>query len=479
MTRKALNRKNLLDLGAETLADLLLDAVKGDAARQRQVRMALAADQGAQAAASDMRKRFASLRRARSFLSGQAQRRLAKELAAMTAVIETQIAPEAPDTAFDLLWSLLQLAPGLHERTDDSNGTIGGVMDDAMEAIERLAPRLSQDPVALADTVFDALQDNGYGEYDGAVPALAAALTETGLEHLKTRATEASKAPLTEADLARYDFIPDAGRRAELARDSRDRSAKMILQDVADLQGDVDSWLARYTAEQLTFHTIAPDAAARLLAAGRADEALRLIETAMASERQEKRWFDTPEMDAAHFACLAALGRDDDLRAALWARFERWLCADALRRYLRVLPDFEDEEALHLARSRVLAFPSVVTALEFCLTWPDPALAAKLVLSRSGDLDGNTYEILAPAAEALAPEHPLAAVLLWRAMIDFALDHARVKRYGHAARHLGACAAVDAAIPDYQGHPDHAAYLRSLREGHGRKQAFWNRVGTG
>ncbi len=80
MAGKSLNKKNLTALGAETLAELLLEVVKGDAARQRQVRMALSSEQSPKEAAADIRKRVAQIRRARSWISGRAQRMLAKEL---------------------------------------------------------------------------------------------------------------------------------------------------------------------------------------------------------------------------------------------------------------------------------------------------------------------------------------------------------------------------------------------------------------
>ena len=354
MARKTLNRNNLVDLGADRLAELLLQAVEGDAARQRRVRMALAEGQSAQDTAAEIRKRFASIRRARSFLSSRGQQTLVRELADLIGVIEARVAPRAPDLAFDLLWSLLHLAPSIHARTDDSQGRIGEVMRAAMEAIERLAPALSQDPAALADTLFDALRDirdNGHGQVDGAVHALAAALGPTGLDHLKVRAESALAAPLTEADLERYAFIPEPQRRAEAAARSRDQTLSTILKDVADLQGDVDAWLARYTPEQLTFHTIAPSAAHRLLAAGRAGEALRIVEGALTRAQGSPSWVDTPDLDDAHFACLEALGREAALRRALWARFERRLCPDALRRYLARLPDFEDVEAEEAAKA--------------------------------------------------------------------------------------------------------------------------------
>ena len=122
MAGKALNKKNLLDLGADTLADLLLEAVKGDAARQRRVRMALSADLGPEALKADVRKRFAAIRRGRSYISRKAQRTLAKELTDLGQIIDQRITPEDADAAFELYWTLLHLGEGIHERTDDSQG---------------------------------------------------------------------------------------------------------------------------------------------------------------------------------------------------------------------------------------------------------------------------------------------------------------------------------------------------------------------
>ncbi|MDT0684199.1 hypothetical protein RM543_16055 [Roseicyclus sp. F158] len=395
MARKALNKPNLVELGADTLADLLLETVKGDAARQRRVRMVLSADQGLETIRADVLKRFSSIRRGRSFLSRQAQKKLAQELSDLTQLIETRIAPDAPDAAFDLLWTQLHLAAGIHERTDDSWGTIGDVMGDAMAAIDQLAPRLSKAPEALAEDVFEAVSEDGYGAFDDAVPALAEALGAAGLARLRTLAEAARDAPLTEPDHARHVFIRDDNTRAERALVGRNLTANMILRDVADAEGDVDSWLAQHTAEQLTYTTIAPSAATRLVEAGRPEEALRLVE-AVRPRDSSNPWDDTPELDEARFACLEALGRTDDLRAALWHRFERHLCPDALRRHLSLLPDFEDIEAEEAARRLVLGHEPIERALVYCLQAPDLPLAAGLIDARSDEIDGDAYEILTP-----------------------------------------------------------------------------------
>jgi len=477
MAGKALNKKNLEALGAEVLAELLMDAVKGDAARQRRVRMALSSEQSPKEVAVDIRKRLVQIRRAQSWIKARTQRALAKELLGLIEVVLNSIAPEDAELGFDLLWSLLQLAPGIHARTDDSNGTIGGVMGDAMKAIETLAPRLDRAPDLLADQVFEALQDNGYGEFDGVIPALADALGEAGLAALKSRAEAAMEGPVTMDHSQHFGLHASAEHRLEMAKDCRERTQRMILKDIADAQGDVDAWLSQYTTEQLTYHTIAPNAARRLLEAGRAEDALRVIENCIASEDRKDRWFDTPEVDSAYFACLEALDREEDLRRAMWARFQARLCAETLRRYLSRLPDFEDDEALLTAQDHVRKHADLLQGLIFCLSWPDPRLAAALVVARQQDLDGNAYEILTPTAALLEANFPLAATLVWRSMITFTLENNRAKRYRYAARHLTACAQADVAIPDYGAFENHTAFINGLLEAHPRKHAFWDKVG--
>ena len=107
-----------------------------------------------------------------------------------------------------------------------------------------------------------------------------------------------------------------------------------------------------------------------------------------------------------------------------------------LREHLKRLPDFDDIEAETRALDYVEGREDFHHALWFLTTWPALDRTAKLVLQRPQHLDGNRYEVLTPAAEALAGKHPLAATLALRAMIDCALEHARSSRYKHAARHL-------------------------------------------
>jgi hypothetical protein len=107
------------------------------------------------------------------------------------------------------------------------------------------------------------------------------------------------------------------------------------------------------------------------------------------------------------------------------------------------------------------------------LKWSDLSTAAQLVKTRADELDGDHYELLTTAADALRERHPLAATLLWRAMIDFALIEGRASRYGHAACHLNDCDAVAPEVDTFDAFPSHDRYVDELRVRHERKSSFW------
>ena len=125
---------------------------------------------------------------------------------------------------------------------------------------------------------------------------------------------------------------------------------------------------------------------------------------------------------------LDALGRADEAQAERWAIFERTLSSECLRSYLKHLPDFDDEEAESKALADVSLYPNFHHALSFMIDWPALDLAAEMVLARHGEIDGNIYSLLTPAADALEQSYPLAATLMLRAMVDYSLDNAKSTR---------------------------------------------------
>jgi hypothetical protein len=115
--------------------------------------------------------------------------------------------------------------------------------------------------------------------------------------------------------------------------------------------------------------------------------------------------------------------------------------------------------------------------LSFFVEWKELRHTARLVLERRGEIDGNLYFVLDPAAKALEDkQQPLAATLLRRAMIEDQLRGAKATRYRHAARHLLECRALERDISEHGRFEMHDAFLTQLRERHGRKTGFWSQV---
>ena len=477
-SRSTLTAKNLEALGAARLAALLMDVVSGDAALKRRLRLELAADNPAELS-KQIRKRLAALSAARSFVDWKQARALIADLDTQRAAIVEKVGKADPSEALDLLWTFMALADPVYQRCDDSNGAVGAVFHQACADLGRLAAEAKPGPIILAEHVHEALLANHHAQFDHLIDACAGALGETGMNHLKQRMLALSAEPVVK---------PPAKERVkigwsiagpiyadEIEESSRKSTARMALLKIAEIQNDVDAYIAQHDRKTRTVPGIAANIGLRLLTAGRADEALAILDAADRPKRPESAWPDFAWEDA-RIAVLDALGRGEAAQAARWACFERSLSVPHLRAYLKKLPDFDDFEAEQRALDHADAFPSPLLALWFHVCWPALDRAAKLVTAHAVGLDGDYYDILSPAAEALAAKHPLAATLALRAMIDFTLANGRSSRYQHAARHLKECASLASAVGDCRPFETHDAYVARLKAVHGRKHGFWSLV---
>ena len=253
---------------------------------------------------------------------------------------------------------------------------------------------------------------------------------------------------------------------------------RLAMLAIADALGDTDGYLAEFRDHHpvaLKLPGIAARVAGRLTAAGRAADALLLLEAAEPYlQRRPASYLDWLD---ARIAALEALMRHSEAQALRWSCVEHLLSIRHLRDYLKALPAFEDVEAEERAFDLVLAYPNFHLALQFLHQWPDQRRAARLILTRSAELDGYCYELLSAVAEALAAQQPLAASLCLRAMVDYSLEMSRSSRYKHAVRHLATCDVLAIKIRDWAGHDNHATYRDRLGLTHHQKYGFWEALG--
>jgi hypothetical protein len=472
-SKTTLNAKNLETQGAARLANLLIEISTGSAVAKRRLRLELAGAKSPKEAGREVSKRLTSIARARSFVNWQNRKPLVTDLQSQLRAIKEQIAPTDPTEALSLAWRLMQVATPLFERCDDSSGIVIGVFHDACALLGEIALAAGTPPEALADAAIDALRDNGYGQYDGLIAILTPALGEEGLAHLKQRIEVLAATPVPVPPKSEWEAVGYGSGGATYAHQMEERSrqsmVEMALKDIADAMGDVDAFITQYDARTRKVPQIAAEIAARLLAAGKAEDTLGFIERADIGKDSwvPREWQDT------RLEVLEALDRKDEAQAFRWTCFESTLESEYLRGFLKRLPDFDDIEAEERAMVHAAAHPGLLPALGFFLDWPSPDRAAWLLIDRHSEINGDRYEILVPAAEALSERYPLAATLALRAMIDFTLTTARSKRYGYAAQHFAECAELASRINDFGAFETHDVYVVRLKAQHGRKYSFW------
>ena len=476
-SKKTLNTRNLEALGAERLAELLIEVSKGRPAARRLLRLELAGAQGTAELAREVRRRMATIRRSRAVIDSRRHRDLVEDLELCRRTIVDRIPEEDAAEALDLMWQYMGLANPIQNRLHHTDETIAGAF--SASDLGDIASSASPEPNKLAERAFEALTQNAHGQYDDLIGALMPTLGHEGLERLKLLMTEYSNTPTVQ--------LPEAHRRkihwrhrgtdveAEAAEGLRLQTARSALQDIADAQGDVDAFIDQVDEDARKEPAVAAAIARRLLAAGRAEEALKAVDAA----EHDDDGYSTRHRFAcedARIDSLEALGRSGEAQALRWTCFERSLSAPHLRAYLKKLPDFDDMEAEEKALDHVQQSRGPMSALSFLIDWPALDRAAALAIEHAADLEGIFDHILTPAADALAARHPLAATLALRAMIDYAIGQRQTIHDEQVARHLQECASLSLAIEDFGRFETHVAYEARLTRQHDRKVLFGNRI---
>ena len=439
-SKRTLNAKNLEALGAAALAELLIEVSGGNAVIQRRLRLALAAGEGTEEVVEEVRKRLTAIDRATTFVDSARRKALVADLEAQLQAITGPIAAGDPKQAFDLLRRFLELSEGVLERCTDSTGVVIGVFERAAKQLGPLAQAAQLESETLAQHAAELLAENTFEQFDALVPALKDALGDWGLKLL-----------------------------GSYCRQHGACDGNTHLLQIAIARGDVDGYLAQFDAEDLLWRDIAASVAQHLLASGRAEQALEILDgaTEEAVGLADGQWHDS------RIAVLEALNRQAEAQEMRWQWFSRSLSIPHLRDYLKRLEDFEDveeeERALHVAEQH----PISLLGLHFLVEWPALARAARHVLAHEDEWEGDAYTIHSAAAERLSAAHPLAATLLLRPMVFFALWMGRANRYRYAAEHLRTCEQLAGRIDDWRGHPDHSAYVERLHNIYGAKWGFW------
>ncbi|WP_297511284.1 DUF6880 family protein [uncultured Caulobacter sp.] len=457
-SKTTLSEANLVDLGPERLAAILLD-LSSDSHVKRVLRLELFAEAGGEGLASEIAKRLATIGKSQSRIHWRKRPAFAKDLDLHRRMIE-RLARDDATAALGLMLDLLDLATPTLDRLSQIEGPIGDVFLAARDGVGAIAAQALPDPLALADRVASLLRHDEYAQFGPLVNALAPTLGGTGRDRLRKTLEQLLAARPT---------------RSAHAYDARGAIYKDALRRLADASGDVDAFEATFSPELRRTPLVAAEIGRRLLAAGRAEDALATLQAGAPGDQRGRHQSSLEERatwEDVMLEALEATGHRDEAQKRRWTEFERTLSIPRLRTYLKGLPDFDDVEAEDQAKAVARRFPRFDMALAFLVSWPDLPAASRLVLERAGEISGADDTLIAEAARRLEGSYPLAATLLLRASIQYVLTYGVATRYADAARQLLEAESLAAMIGDFGEYPDHAAFVADLRAMHGRKHGF-------
>lgn len=391
--RKTLSQANLVHLGAERLAGLLMDAASADPALKRSLRLEIAAELGAEDLAEALGKRMDELASSKARISWRKRPELLRELFRLRRLIVDRLAEANETLAFASLVAWVDLLDPLQDRTKDPRDELPALFAEGTDDVARLAGVLGTQ--VAVPVLLDAVTTRA-SVWAGVIGAAAGSLDiEVAAELLEGLTRKG---------------IPTSGRLAPVVR------------RLADRAGAVDPWLASFDDRMRRDPAVLVEAATRLARAGRAAEAREALEAALKkAPRKGMGWHPPeppPQRDEAWYlaeiAVLDAEGRDDEAMLSRWARFERLLTTDALRDILDRLDDFDDVEATERAIAFATQAFDLDRALSFLMTWGALREAAETISRRRSELGGRA-DAIPLWASRLSSRHPLAAVLLLRA----------------------------------------------------------------
>ncbi|WP_312161801.1 DUF6880 family protein [Phenylobacterium sp.] len=434
-SRKTLTQANLEALGAEKLALLLLAAAEEDAHLKRRLRMNLAGEVGAEDLAGEVAKRMAALEARRARVSARGYKGFARDLDLQRAMIVGPLAGLDPGLALAHLCRFLAMGPAMLSLTRDPRGLVADVFAAAAQSAPALVKVARVEPATVARALGALVEGDRGGLYPDLLEQVAPGLEAAARKALRTELEQ---------------------RWGEHRRMDRLRRAVRLL---ADLDADVDAYLATFTDAERSEPETGGTIARRLIAAGRLQEAEAALRSAAPKQgvgQGRAAWED------AQIALAEAQGRPDEAQELRWAAFERALRTAPLRDHLKRLSGFDDVEAEERAMASAKAHARFSDALAFLIAWPSIPDAAQLVLERAGEIDPARTELLEAAADLLEARHPIAASLLLRAMIVDTLRWRRTDRAQAAGDQIDRLENLAAQIADWNGVMTHEAFVEGI-----------------
>lgn len=174
------------------------------------------------------------------------------------------------------------------------------------------------------------------------------------------------------------------------------------------------------------------------------------------------------------------LGKAKEVDRISWDIFRRYRCMDTLNELISQIGEGKRVETIYKEVDLIMAAKEFsITDAQFLLDVGETHCVQDYIIARREQLDGEQYYYLPPLAENLeAKGLYLAAVVIYRALLEANLTKALSKYYSHGVRYLRRLDALADQINDWRGIEPYAEFTQKIRQQHGCKPAFWVKYGN-
>ncbi len=442
-------KQRLVELGAERLADALLDLAVRDDATDDLVERLIATPQ-------ENIKRFKAklvgIKRSRRFIRWGESAAFARELGALLADLQAGVTE--PRTGAELVAAFYECDKGALGNCDDSSGHVGDVFrHDARELFVGYASRCDAKEW-LGDLVFKLNRTDDYGVRDTLVDCASDYLPEPALRTLVARF---QKQGVKESD--------------EYAKRHWLRLVESLARQLKDAplfeQTRIASWGSLSTAACV-------DIARVYLESGDGLTALTWLE-----ELSETESFMAAERDALLLEIFGRLGDTARQADTAWRMFRRNRSLPSMERLLEILGSDQKDTVVGGEITTILAGKNLsIGDAAFLIAIERFDEAETYLFNHADQLNGDDYSGLLPLAGAMEKQgRHLCASLLYRALLDSILRRAQTQTYPHGVRYLKKLDLLAVSVADWRTIDTHAAYKEGLHLHHGRKSSFWSQYG--
>ena len=442
------HRKKLISLGAETLADSLLDLASYSDSAHEVVERLLATTKENE---HRFMQKLARTTEGYGFVGRRASAGYARELIMMLDDLKAGV--EDPLQGLSLMTVFYESDEYILGHCDDSNGNVGDVF--RYEAVNLFAhfAKACTEKKKIARLILRLNEKDDYGIRDNLVYKAGELLPQDMLRWMIEKLQEMNQ------------------------EDSENYHIPHLIESLARQTGDAKLFEKTRLASWNNINAAAiVDIARVYYETGDTDTALEWLGKIPPEDN-----FHTYERDRLFEDIYRSRGETDHLTDLLTEKFRSHPSVENLDKLINIIGEDNRESIVADAVKNIMANPNLDEgSLQFLLALELLDEAETYLLDRAEKIDGYSYYFWPPIAQVMKDSgRTLAATLIYRTLLESILDRAYTKAYHYGVDYLKALDSLSVSIDDWKGFPSHRDFWLGLKEKHGRKRSFWGKYNKG